>query len=205
MMCRLYGVTRGGYYAWRCRPKSVHAIEDERILAAIRTVFDKSRGTYGSPRILRALRKQGIRIGAKRVARIMRQNGIRARCMKIYRYLPGLQRYYTDIPNRQKEHRAQLPNQVWVGDITYLRVGTERRFLAVVMDKCSRKIIGWAMGSEKGVNLTLQALNMAVLKRKPQTGLIFHSFKSDAYHSRSFKSDTELSKMLDSYVPFYNQ
>lgn len=153
----------------------------------IRAIFEQSRGTYGSPRILQALRQQGVSVGRKRVARLMRQSGLKARAVRIYRRIPGAKRYYTGIPNRQRKFLAQYPNQVWVGDVTYVRRGNQWRFLAVVMDKCSRKVVGWALGKKRDVNLTLRALTSAVRQRSPEPGLIFHSDRGNEYGALIFR------------------
>lgn len=186
-MCRVYRVTRGGYYAWKKRAKSKHREGDEVLAGQIHAIFEKSQGTYGSPRVWQVLRRQGICVGEKRVARLMREYGLRARAVKIYRRVPGTHRFFTSIPNRQRKAVASLPNQVWVGDITYLRLGSKWRFLAVVMDKCSRKIVGWAMGDNRDVNLTLKAFNAAVRRRRPPPGLIFHTDRGIEYAGLLFR------------------
>jgi putative transposase len=186
-MCRVYRVTRGGYYAWRRRSKSSHSLQDERLVLRIRRIFERSRGTYGSPRVWRALQQRGVFVGQKRVARLMRGHGLRARAVKIYRRIPGVHRHFTNVPNRARHKSAQAPNQVWVGDITYLRQGARWRYLAVVMDKCSRRIIGWALGAKKDADLTLRALNHAVRYRRPSRGLIFHSDRGSEYAALTFR------------------
>jgi len=246
-MCRLYGVTGGGYYAWKRRGCSKREAQDQRIVVKIRSIFEKSRETYGSPRVHQALRLQGVKVGEKRVERLMRVNGLRARSVKIYRRHPGQRRFYHNIENLKLGTLAKLPNQVWVGDVTYLRAGGRRRFLAVVMDRCSRKVIGWSVSNKRDVNLTLKALNQAVHQRRPCPGLLFHtdrgieyagfafreriaelgfvqsmnrplrmndnahmesffhSFKSDQYYGKKILSERELLKIIQSYIPFYNQ
>jgi transposase InsO family protein len=245
-MCRVYGVTRGGYYTWKHRKACSRSLKDKRLLSEIEQLFENSRGTYGSPRIHQALLSKGYRLGAKRIARIMRENGLRARSARIYRSNPGQHHFYNSIPNEQLKVVADKPNQVWVGDVTYLHIGKTRRFLAVVMDKCSRRIIGWSLSSKRDVKLTLSSLNRAVHHRRPNSGVVFHtdrgieyggfkfrkriaklgfiqsmnrprimndnahmesffhSFKSDCYHARKFKNESELRRLIESYIPFYN-
>jgi putative transposase len=186
-MCRRYGVTRGGYYAWKSRGRSARILEDERLAEEIRDTFERSRGTYGSPRVLQVLRARGFATSAKRVARIMRKNGLRSRSVRIYKRAPGSHRFFTNIPNRQRKKRITLPNQVWVGDVTYLRKGNEWRFLAAVMDKFSRKILGWAIGDKRDVNLTIKALDVAVRNRRPKPGLIFHTDRGIEYAAFAFQ------------------
>jgi transposase InsO family protein len=191
-MYRSLKVTRCGYYAWKKRDNNRYAIQDELLKPEIKSIFEKSRGTYGSPRILQALRQEGIRTSGKRVARLMRELGLRARSVRVYRREPGRHKYFTSVPNRLRKCDAILPNQAWVGDITYVRSGGKKNqwsFLAVVMDRCSRKIIGWAMSSKRDVHLTLKSLNSAVKNRKLKKaeGLIFHSDRGNEYGAHIFR------------------
>ena len=186
-LCRLYGVTRAGFYAWRCRAVSARRRQDASVLARIRTLFAQSRGTYGSPRLHRALRAEGLRVSRRRVERLMREAGLRARAARLYRANPGLHGFYTSIPNRQLDRRTTGPDQVWVGDITYLRVAGAWRYLAAVMDRYSRRIIGWSLGAQKDVRLTLAALNRAVFNRRPRPGLIFHTDRGIEYAAYAFR------------------
>ncbi len=147
----------------------------------------QSRGTYGSPRIHQALRAAGTRVSRRRVARLMREAGLRARAAKLYRAIPGLHAFFTSIPNCQLDCLATGPDQVWVGDITYLKVGGAWRYLAVVMDRYSRRIVGWSLGRHKDARLTLAALNHAVFNRRPRPGLIFHSDRGIEYAAYAFR------------------
>jgi len=185
-MCRLYSVTRSGYYAWRLRGPSARALENEQLLASIRQTHLASRGIYGSPRIYRALRNQGETAGENRVARLMRGAGIQARVATLRYTVPNMKRFF-QIPNQQLDKPGTVPDQVWVGDITYLKVGPIYRYLAVVMDKCSRRIVGWAFGRQKNVVLTLRALNHAVGRRRPPPGLIFHTDRGIEYAANAFR------------------
>lgn len=186
-MCRLYGVTRGGYYAWRQRGPGQRRQDDAALLEQIVQVHQGSRGTYGSPRIYRQLRAHGVRVGENRVARLMRRHRIKAR-VATHRYtLPTLKRFFGNLPNQQHDHPAARPNQVWVGDITYLKVGTVYRYLAVVLDRCSRVVVGWSFGHRKDVALTLRALNRAVSNRHPPPGLIFHTDRGVEYAANAYR------------------
>lgn len=186
-MCRLYGVTRAGYYAWRRRGRSRRSVEDEALGVKIEAIHRKSRYIYGSPRIHDALRKSGIRVGRKRVERLMRGWGIKARCARIYCVRPGLKKFFIGLPNHGYGIVPSQPNQVWVGDITYLRVGSQWRYLAVVLDKFSRRVIGWAMSKYKDTDLTLRAFNNAVGQRNPVRGTIFHSDRGSEYGAYVFR------------------
>jgi putative transposase len=188
MMCRLYGVTRAGYYAWRERGCSDREKNNALLAEQIRQAYQSSRGTYGSPRIYRELRSQGCKASENRIARLMRKHGIKGRVATIRYTNPKLRRYFALIPNRQLDLALVGPDQVWVGDITYLKVGSVYRYLAVVMDKYSRRVIGQAYGPRKDVALTLKALNRAVRYRKPLRGLIFHTDRGIEYAAGVFKA-----------------
>ncbi len=186
-MCALYRVTRAGYYAWRRRGESVRRQQDRRLLTQIRAIFDGSRGTYGSPRVHGALGAAGVRVSRRRVARLMREAGLRARAVRLYRRIPGLHGFFTSIPNRQLDRWATGPDQVWVGDITYVKVGGAWRYLAVVLDRYSRRVLGWSLGPSKDARLTLAALNHAVVHRRPRPGVIFHSDRGVEYAAYAFR------------------
>jgi len=187
LMCRVYEVTRAGYYAWRSRERSERERQNEALSTEIRTVHAESRGTYGSPRVHQALRQRGHCVGKHRVARLMRAHGIKARVATIRYTNPSLQRYYGSIPNQQLDLELKTPDQVWVGDITYLKVGGIYRYLAVVMDKYSRRVVGWSYGPRKDVKLTLAALNRAVGSHRPASGVVFHTDRGIEYAAGAFK------------------
>lgn len=186
-MCRLYGVTRSGYYAWKSRGRSQRSLEDEALGAKIEAIHRKSRCLYGSPRVHDKLRKLGIRVGRKRVERLMRSRGIKGRCARIYRLKPGVKKFFDGIPNHSYGIIPTGPNQVWAGDVTYLRAGGQWRYLAVVLDKFSRRVVGWAMSKWRDTDLTLRAFNNAVEHRKPQPGIIFHSDRGSEYCAYTFR------------------
>jgi transposase InsO family protein len=184
----VYGVTRAGYYAWRRRPESAHAEQDRQLTEYITRLFHQHRGCYGSPRIYRDLRAQGWRVSRRRVERLMRAAGLRARVVRIYRANPALHRFYGQHPNRVGRMRAGRPNEIWVGDVTYLRVGRQWRFLAVVLDQCSRRVLAWSVGSRRDSQLTCSVLNAAARRRRPEQGVIFHSDRGSEYVSAAFRT-----------------
>ena len=187
-LCERYGVTRAGYYAWRRRVISRHERVDERLSAWIAAVWRASDGTYGSPRIHEALRQAGLAVGRKRVARLMRDVGLKARSARIYRRTTGTRTFFAGVPNRILGRETTAANQIWVGDVTYLRCGQRWRYLAVVMDRHSRRILGWSLGGTRDLSLTLDALNRAVRRQRSLAGLIFHSDRGSEYAAYAYRT-----------------
>lgn len=161
-------------------------MKDAALLERMRKHFDDSRGTYGSPRLHALLKREGIRVSSKRVARLMQDGDLKARAARIYRRMPGTKAFFAQCPNRLPATTTRT-NQVWVGDITYLKVAGRWRYLAAVMDKHSRRIVGWSLGQHKTPDLTLTAFNYAVQHRAPSAGLIYHSDRGVEYGGYVFR------------------
>ncbi len=181
MMCRLYDVSRAGFYAWKARCASNRSVEDERLAEQIRHIHASTRQTYGSPRVHEALRQQGEPVGKRRIERIMRERGIRGCTANLYRRLPGLTRFYGTIGCQVHEATVTAPDQVWVSDVTYLKVNGQWRYLATVMDRHSRRLLGWALSADKGVQVVSRALSAALRTRRPVQGTIFHSDRGSEF------------------------
>ena len=185
-MCRILRVQRSGYYAWLSKPQSLRAQADALLLDDIKQFFEASTGIYGSPRIHRDLREAGTRCGEKRVARLMRQASLRSvRGYKRPRYRAG--KPATTAPNRlEQQFTTQVPDQVWVTDITYIRTYEGWLYLAVVLDLYSRTVVGWAMKPSMATELVLDALMMAVWRRRPKQPVIIHSDQGSQFGSDDF-------------------
>lgn len=152
------------------------------LLKQIVTIHQTSHETYGSPRVFEDLKNKGVPCGKNRVARLMRHAGLQGRVVKVTRRAPGVQQFF----ERHENLRIGNPvpptiNQQWVGDITFLRVQGQPCFLSVVMDVCSRKIIGWALGRNRSTQLTTRALVRALKDRNPDPDCIFHSDRGSEY------------------------
>jgi putative transposase len=182
-MCRVLEVARSGFYAWVHKPRSDRAIEDAQLLESIRASYTASGKIYGSPRIYRDLREHGETCGRHRIARIMRENKIRAvRGYKIPGKIYG--RPSAVSPNLLKrEFTVAALDTAWVTDITYIRTWQGWVYLAVVVDLCSRRVVGWSMKATMGRDLVIDALLMAVWRRKPKVQVIIHSDQGSQFGS----------------------
>jgi putative transposase len=199
MMCALYGVTRGGFYAWQRRLPSARSIEDAQLLDRVRLVHERSRGNYGSPRVTGQLRLDGLEVGKRRVARLMQRAGLQGRSARLYRNSKVAQRaFYASVPHRPEIRDPQAPNQVWVGDVTYLKVAGQWRYMAAVMDRHSRRIVGWSLSRRRDAALTTQALRHSVRNRNPEPGLTFHSDRGVEYAAFEFRRQLSVHGMLQS-------
>ena len=188
-MGQVLGVSRSGYYAWKQRRPSLHERANEALLVEIRAAYQKSRKTYGSPRIYAYLRRKGYFCGRNRVARLMQQHQIVAR--KAHRSHPTTtqqRRGARVAPNLlNREFSAAFPNQKWVSDITYIGTTEGWLYLAVVMDLYSRCVVGWAMGEQIDENLVEGAWQMALLNRQPSAGLLHHSDRGSQYTGENYQ------------------
>jgi putative transposase len=188
LMCRALAVSAAGYYAWRVRPESARSVSDRTTRSAIRVIHRDSRETYGSPRIWDALVKQGHRIGEHRVARLMRQDGIRAKTVTKWRATTQSNHQWPVAANTlNRQFTVAAPNRVWAGDITYVWTLEGWLYLAVLLDLYSRRVVGWAMSQRITVELTEQALTMALAKRAPTAGLLHHSDRGSQYAATSYQ------------------
>ena len=186
-MARVLGVSKAGYYAWRHRPASGHAMADAALLKRVRTIHASSRHTYGAPRIHADLRQRGERHSRKRIARLMREAGLvgasHRRGGPITTRRDKDARPAPDLVDRN--FSATAPNQLWVADITYVPTAAGFLYLAVVLDAWSRKIVGWSMANHLRTELVLDAMAMAVGQRRPKD-VIHHSDQGSQYTSVAF-------------------
>jgi len=191
-LCRKLGVSRSGYYAWRRREASQRKLDDQRLLPVMREIFKKSRETYGYPRLYAALRAKGIVCGRHRVARIMRENGLKAKMARRFKYHRHRDWLFAKTPNLLLDQpAATAPNQVWVGDVSYIRVRKRWSYIAIVMDHYTRKILGWSFSASHDAALTREALLMAVRTSPPHAQTIFHSDQGSEYAAKDYRATLE--------------
>jgi putative transposase len=187
-MCRMLGVSPSGYYAWHKRPPSARARSDAALLERIRSIHTKSRGTYGVPRVHAELAAEGERVARKRVARLMRRAGLQGASRRKGCWTTRRDPDARPAPDLVKRvFAAEGPDRLWVADITYIPTWAGFLYLAVVLDAWSRRIVGWAMANHLRTELVLEALDMAVWRRRP-ADVIHHSDQGCQYTSIAFGS-----------------
>lgn len=188
VMCDVLGVSRSGYHGWERRTPSGRALSDVWLTSRIKEIHERARGVYGSRRVQAELRLgEGIEVSRKRVRRLMRQAEIsglvRVKRGRTTIRVPGV-RVADDLVERR--FRPATPNVLWVADLTYLRTWEGWLYLAAVQDAYSRMIIGWAMAEHMRSELVVEALQMAVTRRRPQAGVVHHSDQGSQYVSLAF-------------------
>ena len=189
LMCRVLGVSRSGYYDWKDRPPSKRSQQDAALTERIHEIHHRSRATYGYPRVHAELRAIGIRCSKKRVARLMRKAGLKG-CLRGRKKRSTTRRDGSAMPAEDLVRRnfaAVAPDRLWVADITYIKTEEGFLYLSFVLDAYSRRrLVGWAMATHLRTELVLDALQMAIWRRKPAPGLIHHSDQGVQYTSLSF-------------------
>jgi putative transposase len=188
-MCSLLEVTRQGYYAWLNRPPSARVDADAQLCEAIREVFDATKRSYGSPRMLRALRSQGLEVSKRRVERAMRGMGITPPIRR--RHCRTTINDASAVPASNelaRDFTAKRPNERWVTDITYVWTSGGWAYVAVILDLFSRAVVGWAIDTTLETTLVLRALESAIMRRRPDAGLLHHSDRGCQYTSSNYRS-----------------
>jgi putative transposase len=185
-MCRVLGVSASGYYARLTRPPAARARADAELSAQIAAIHQRSRATYGAPRIHAELAAEGIHVGRKRVARLMTNAGLYGVSRRAWITTTVRDRDARPAPDLvERNFVAAAPNRLWVADITYIPTWAGFLYLAVVLDTFSRRIVGWAMETHLRTELVLQALNLALWQRRP-AAVIHHSDQGSQYASIAF-------------------
>ena len=187
-MCRMFKISKSGYYHWLGRGPSKRWSENGDISLAIRDIFEGSFGSYGAPRIKVELLKKGYGVSRPRVARIMKANNLFARRKRKFRFTTDSNHNYPIAPNiLNQDFTVARANQLWVSDITYIRTKQVWMYLTVIIALFHRKVVGWSMGQTLSTNDTIiPAWKMAVRSNPVTKELIFHSDRGSQYASYSF-------------------
>jgi len=188
-LCGALNVSRSGYYAWLTRPASPRAQTDRQLLTTIQTVHTRTRGRYGAVKTWRALTAAGIVCGRERVARLRRQQGIVAQGTRRFRIMTEHHHWPPPAPNRLRP--GVFPahvDQVWAGDLTAIPTRAGWLHLAVVVDLCSRRIVGWAMSATADRATVIQALRMALVQRQPRPAVVHHTDQGVQYTSPLYRA-----------------
>jgi len=192
LMCRVLGVSRSGLYAWQRRGTSEREKTDVELSHRIHAIHTGSRSTYGSPRVHRGLRREGIRVGRKRVERLMRRDGLRGRVRRRFRRTTDSNHSLPVAPNTlNRQFDVDSPDRVWAGDITFIRTANGWGYLAVILDLHSRLVVGWALADHMRTELVETALLCALGKREPSEELLHHSDRGSQYASVSYRGRLE--------------
>jgi putative transposase len=199
-VCLALRVPRSSYYAWRARKPGQRALGTQRLQETLPTLFEASRKLYGSPRLTACLRQAGIPCSRNRVARLMRALHLKARQKRAFRPKTTDSNHPNPIaPNLlAAAPKAKAPNQIWVGDITYISTAQGWLYLAAVMDLYSRKIVGWATSPSLETPLVKEALLQALRDRRPAAGLLHHSDRGCQYASRTYRALLEQKRLTPS-------
>lgn len=183
-------VSPSGYYAWRQRGPTDRELSDQKLLKHITKIFEDSHGRYGSPRVYESLRYNGTYVARKRVERLMREAGLKARVTKVTRRMPGLKRFIAKGENLLLDRKpAAGPDQVWVADVTYIKLQGKWTYLATIMDQYSRRILGWSLSYSRTTELTTAALSYVIKKGRNPKGVVFHTDRGVEFTGSVFQSD----------------
>jgi putative transposase len=187
-MCQVLDVSRSRYYSWRRRCKSSRQMENERLVEKIRESHKMSRSTYGSPRVTKELRANGILCGKNRIARLMRLHGIAAKMKRRFKITTHSRHNLPVAENLvNRQFAVDRPNKIWLSDITYIQTQEGWLYLSAVLDLFNRQIIGWSMNDRLTQDLVLNALEQALGRRKPEPDAIFHSDRGCQYAGYAFR------------------
>ena len=188
-MCKELEVSPSGYYAWRHRPPSAREMANQELVKKIEAVYNDSYETYGSPRVYRELKAQGVACSENRIARLMRLRGLRAKQVRRYKSTTKRNKKHHVAPNLLKrDFAADRPDHKWLTDITYIPTQEGWLYLAAILDLFPRRIVGWAMSERMTSDLTLAALKMAIGRRQPGEDLIHHSDQGSQYTDGTYQA-----------------
>lgn len=188
LLCKVAKISRSGFYAWKRRSPTQQQRANAELLDILRAIHKASRGTYGRPRLLRALRSKGYECSSERLRRLMLKNGIASKHRRKYRATTNSKHKMPVADNLLKrDFTAETVDRVWVADTTFIATNEGWMYLAAILDVFSRTIVGWAMGNDNSRHLCLHALDMATARRTINAGLIHHSDRGSTYASGDYQ------------------
>ena len=187
-MCKVFGVSRSGFYEWASRPDSAHRQADRRLSEQVKIAFVDSRATDGTRRIKDALDRQGPRVSRARIGRLMREQDLRCKTRRAFRATTNSRHSLPVAPNHwDRQFQVVHPDRVYVSDITYIATAQGWLYLAIVLDLFSRQVVGWAMSARMTADLVMDALAMACGRRRTAPGLMIHSDRGSQYASLAYQ------------------
>jgi putative transposase len=198
-MCRVLGVTKSGFYAWMKRPKPARARRDAQLAATVAAVHQRSRRTYGSPRVHRELKARGVHVGKKRIERLMRENGLQGRSKRRFKRTTDSRHGGPIAPNALARHfNVTELDRAWATDVTAIATDQGWLYLAPMIDLCSRRVLAWAVSEHNDTALALEVLRGALRLRRPRPGLLHHSDRGSPYASDCYRAQLRASGVLQS-------
>jgi putative transposase len=187
-LCRMLEVSRSGYYEWLARPSTTQAEAEHQVQEKVQHYFAQGRGTYGTRRIKHLLAQDGLQVSRRRIGRMLTQAGLRCKTRRKFKAPTTAGQAQTVAPNQlNREFTVTEPDTIYVGDLTYLPTGEGWLYLAIVLDLCSRAVVGWSMANHMRVELVNQALSMALCQRQPAAGLIMHTDRGSQYGADRYR------------------
>lgn len=196
-LCRTLGAPASGYYRWRTREATARVREDRRLKQKILAIHGQAKGCYGTRRVERVLRRQGVGTSRRRVGRLRRELGLKAKAAKKFKVTTDSAHPHPVAPNRLKRRfDAPAADRIWVGDITYLWTREGWLYLAIVLDTFSRRIVGWSVSERLERDLAVTALEKALAARRPGPGLVHHTDRGSQYASTDYQELVESAEIV---------
>ena len=189
VLCSVLQVSRSGFYAWTQRPLPPRATKQAELTAQVKAAHERSRGTYGSPRVHRDLQARGVIVSRKTVAKSMRQAGLQGRRKRRFKRTTDSRHSNPIAPNLlARDFQVDAPDKVWVTDVTAIATWEGWLYLAAILDLYARRVVGWAASSNNDTALALAALEEALRRRRPARGLLHHSDRGSPYASEAYRN-----------------
>ena len=198
-MCHVFDVSQSGYHSWKNRPTSQRELSNEDLTVKIRIEFRKHKRRYGSPRITKSLKRQGISCSRNRVARIMKNEGLVAKQKRRFRKTTDSDHNFPTAPNiLAGKFDCTEVNRIWVSDITYIWTLEDWLYVCAILDLCSKEVIGWSISENIDSQLALKAFTRACESKNPKPGVIFHTDKGVQYACEAFREALKEKNMIQS-------